>query len=85
MVGVDSADRTKEMLCFTRIESVAGQLVLARNKSKPAHGRWNRDRAAHPAIGTGASADGVKTIAELDSKPHCSTVALTALHALATP
>jgi hypothetical protein len=39
MVRVDSTDGTKEMLCFTGIEPVASQLVLAGNNSKAANVR----------------------------------------------
>ncbi len=54
------------MLGLAGIEPVAGQLVLTQNNMKAAQCSGHRDRSAHSAIGTGASPDGVESIAELD-------------------
>jgi hypothetical protein len=77
VVGVDAAARAKEVLCLTRIEAVAGQHVLAPNKSYAAHCGRNRDRTAHPAIGTGAATDGVKAVAQFNIEAHRTAVTLT--------
>lgn len=78
VMGVDAALRTEEMLGLAGIEPVAGQLVLAPDDMQAAQGRGHRDRAAHSAIGTGASPDGVEAVAELNLELDRATMTLTA-------
>src|ERR1700742_477009 len=76
MMGVDPALGTEKMLRRSGVETVACQCVLASQYIDPAHIRGDRHRAPHPAIGTGASADGVEPIGKLHFKPNRTAMAL---------
>jgi chemotaxis response regulator CheB len=80
MIRVDSAARTEEVLRRSSMEAVTRQRILALQDLDAAAFRRNGDRAAHPAIGTGASADGIEAVTEFHFKLNRSTVAPTALH-----
>jgi hypothetical protein len=74
---VDTALRAKEMLGFAGIETIAGQFVLAPDDAQTVQGGGHGDRATHPAIGAGASPNGVESITELNLELDRAAMTLT--------
>jgi hypothetical protein len=76
VVGVDAAAGTEEMLRRPGVEAIAGERVLTLEDGDPPHGRHGHHSAAHPAVGAGATADGVEPVGEGDLEADCAAVAL---------
>lgn len=74
MMGVNAAKAAKVVLRGLRVELIERQLVLALHKADILQPRRDRNRAAHPAIGTGAAPNAVKAITQPDLKLHRPTM-----------
>jgi hypothetical protein len=74
MMGVNAAKAAKVVLRGLRVELIERQLVLALHKADILQPRRDRNRAAHPAIGTGAAPNAVKSIKQPDLKLHRPTM-----------
>jgi hypothetical protein len=62
MVRVDSTPRTEEVLRCPSVEAIASKCVFTPNEANASDMRGDRNSAAHPAIGAGATADRVETV-----------------------
>jgi len=75
MMRVDPAFGAEEVLRRSSVETVTCQRVLTLQEPDPTQLCRDRYRAAHPAIGASAAADGIESVSELHFKANRAAMA----------